>query len=89
LDQSEAADDGVDPKLKFIIVEELHVVVVFVPMGGARKFVYPITVKVTMAYLHVKSLFDGGILGVWMPKDGEGAHPELDGGGNSQIYQIL
>jgi hypothetical protein len=89
LDESEAIDDGVDPKLKFIIVETLHVIVVFIPMGGTRKFVYPITLRVTMAYLHVKSLFDGGVLQVWMPKDGEGAHPELDTGGNSQIYQIL
>jgi hypothetical protein len=89
LDEAEATDDGVDPKLKFLIVEELHVIVVFIPMGGTRKFVYPITLRVTMAYLHVKALFNGGILQVWMPKDGNEGHPELESGGNSEILAML
>jgi hypothetical protein len=89
LDEAEATDDGVDPKLKFLIVEEVHVIVVFIPMGGTRKFVYPITLRVTMAYLHVKALFNGGILQVWMPKDGNEGHPELESGGNSEILAML
>ena len=72
-------NDGVDPKLKVITLEQLHLVMVFNAIGGSKIFAYPCILSIRM-YLEEANKFFDGVYSSYVPIDRAMNMPNTDFG---------